>query len=269
MSFLLMILVLIAPAFAELDRINIKNLDLNYVSPEGKGEFEKLSIGLELTKVTYPVEIFRRDHAFDILSPFIDFQWLNPFAFIHNAQKINTKQLNLNIDHKLHYLRGDALSLTTEKATEIGLKQYNITCQGSSTEKDPLERLKYDCLENIDVTVNHLELPVEFFNSLATQLPDEPTEEAGEMPADDLALSLKKGDFSAQLRVKLILRATLRVKGHARLENEGSVFAIRVDEIKYGIIPVTNIVMNELRRQVRKPNVVIDPPWIRIKSGNK
>lgn len=269
MSYLFLILVFIAPAFANLDSIHIKNLDLNYVYPEGQGEFEKLSIGVELSKQTYPVQIYRREKTFDIISPFVDFQWLNPITFVHNAQKVSTTKLNLNINRGEQYARGESLSFVGEKTGEILLNKYDFTCVGTSVAKDPVVRLQEDCLNKMDATVSHMELPFEFLTTLASQLPDVPTESEAEMPAHDFSLTLNQGDFYSYVRIKYVVRAYLKIWGHTQMENNGSTLAIRVDQIKYGILPVTTLVMNELRRQVRSPNVTIDPPWIRIKLGTK
>lgn len=268
MAYLLLILAFMSSAFADLDKLQIKNLDLNYVYPEGSGEFEKLSIGIE-KKQTYPVQIYRREKTFDVVSPFVEFQWLNPITFVHNAQKIATKKLNLHLDHKEHYARGESLSLTPEKGGEILLDKYNITCQGNSVEKDPIKRIMSDCMEKLDVTISHMELPFEFLTTLASQLPDVPTEAEGDMPANDFYLTNVKGDFYSYVRVKYVVKAYLKIWGHGQIENDGKTFAVRMDKIMYGILPVTTLVMNELRRQIKHPDVTIDPPWIRIKMENK
>lgn len=268
MAYFLLMLALMTSAFAELDKIQIKNLDLNYVYPEGSGEFEKLIISIE-KKQTYPIQIYRRDKTFDIISPFVEFQWLNPIAFVHNAQKIAAKKLNLNLGHLEHSLRGESLGLIQEKGGEILLDQYSVSCAGSSAEKDPIKRILKDCMDKMDITISHMELPFEFLTSLATQLPDVPTEAENEMPANDFYLTNVKGDFYSYVRIKYVIKAYLKIWGHAQIENDGKTFAVRMDKIMYGILPVTNLVMNELQRQIKHPDVTIDPPWIRIKMDNK
>ncbi|MCE9500261.1 MAG: hypothetical protein K8R21_07165, partial [Leptospira sp.] len=59
----------------------------------------------------------------------------------------------------------------------------------------------------------------------------------------------------------------LKVAGHAQFENDGKTFAIRVDEIKFGILPITNTVLSEMQARIKDPKVKIDPPWIRITVG--
>lgn len=269
MSYFLLILLVAFPALADLDNIQIKNLDLNYVYPQGTGEVEKLSIGVAVKKLGYQVDVYRRDHSFDVLSPFIDFQWVDPMPFIHNMQSAHTQKLNLKVDKGDHYLRGESLEFTGEKTGQFVFRKYDMSCVGTSAAVKPVQRLKTDCLEKLEASVSHMELPFQFLTDLAAQLPDIQTESEGNIPANDFALSVLKGDFYSYLRIKYVVSAYLKIWGHAQYENNGKTIAIRIDSIKYGILPVTTLVMNELRRQIHHPKVTITPPWIRIQIGNE
>ncbi|MBA2406310.1 MAG: hypothetical protein H0V66_16150 [Bdellovibrionales bacterium] len=271
MSYFLLILIFVSPAFAGLDKIAIKNLDLDYVYPQGTGLVEKVSVGIAIEKseTAYPVEIFRRDNAFDVTSTFVDFQWLDPIPFVHNMLKAKTEKLNLKVDKNDHYLNGDLLRFTGEKTGEVVLKKYKLTCKGPSVSKDPVERLKTDCLEKLEAHVSYMELPFQFLTDLASQLPDVPTETEGDIPANDFGLTVTKGDYYSYLRIKYVVNAYLKFWGHVKHENDGKTLAIRIDLVKFGILPVTALVMNQLRRQINHPRVTITPPWIRIKLGNE
>lgn len=271
MSYLLLILLSTFPAFAGLDNITIKNLDLDYVYPHGSGMVEKVSVGVttKSQQAAYPVEIFRREKDFAVNSEYVDFQWLDPIPFVHNMQKATTQQLNLKIHKQLHYVNGELLKFTGEKTGEFVLKKYNISCAGPSVAIDPIDRLKTDCLEKLHATIAHMELPFEFLTDIASQLPDVPTESDTDMPANDFGLTVTKGDFYSYVRIKYVVNAYLKLWGHIQYEDGGKTLAIRMDSIKFGILPVTTLVMNELRRQVQHPRVKIDPPWIRIQLGNE
>jgi hypothetical protein len=269
MSYLLLILIILSPAFAALDKIQIKNLNLNYSLPQGSGDVEKVSVGISLQKQSYPIEVRREENSFDVFSQFVDFQWMNPIPFFHNIQKGSTKGLNLKVDRLNHFLTGVDLRFTGENSGEFVFKKFDLNCQGSSLEVLPVDRLKTDCLEKMQATISNMELPFEFLNTIASQLPDIPTETDGDMPANDFALNIKEGNFFSYLRIKYVVRAYLKFWGQVQYEDEGRVLAIRMDQIKYGVLPVTTLVMNELRRQIKHPNVSVTPPWIRIKLENK
>lgn len=267
MPFLLLIVLSIVPALATLEKISIQNLDLNYASPMGGGEFEKLTLGIKSKEQTYPVEIHRRDHSIEILSPFISFEWMRPLPFVHNLQTASTKQLSLKLDWKEQLLSAEALGMMPQKGGEFIFKNVNLKCLGNTDDRDPLIRLMYDCHEKMNFTVSQMELPFAFLTELAEELPPITTDE--DLPANDFSLSLEQGDFYSYLRIKYIVRAYLKIWGHMQYEEEGKVLAIKVNLIKYGILPVTNLVMNQLQSRVNSPYVTINPPWIKIKLGNK
>ncbi len=269
MSYLILIIFLISSALAGLDKIQIKNLDLNYESPYGTGVVEKVSVGVSIkSQALYPVEVHRRNDSFEVLSPFVDFQWMNPIPFFHNLQKVSLEKLNLKIDRAEHFLKGEALSFTGEKSENFVFGKYDLNCQGTSNAIEVVERLKVDCLDKLEATVAHMELPFQFLSAIASQLPDVPTETEGDIPANDFTLSIYKGDFFSHMRIKYVVRAYLKFWGHAQFENEGKTLAIRLDSVKFGVLPVTPLVFAELSRQVNHPRVSINPPWIRIQLGN-
>lgn len=269
MSYFLLLFIFINTAFAGLDKLQIKNLDFDYQIPYGKGEVEKISIGINLKNQIYPVEVFRRDESFDLLSPFIDFQWEKPIPFFHNLKNASTRKLNLKVDNKEHYLKGESLKFAGEKTGDFILGKFDLACFGSSAALKPIDRVKDDCLEKMEATVNHMELPFKFLTEISSQLPDVVTETEGNIPANDFALSVLKGDFYSYFRIKYIVKAYLKIWGHGQYENNKETFAIRVDSIKFGLLPVTTLVMLVLQNQIQHPRISINPPWIRIHLGNE
>lgn len=267
MSFLIFALLLVSSAFATLEKINIQNLDVGYTYPYGTGEFEKLSLGVELVAAKYPVEFFRRDASYEIVTPFVTFEYLNPSPFVHNVQNLTVKSLYLDLNYKNSSLKANSLHFRGASTGEVILDKVDFSCQGNSVMKDPIDRLKEDCVEKMSAKATHMNLPFEVLKSIEKELPDEETEVATEMPADDFSLTMTKGDFYSYVRIKILIRAYLKIWGHVQYEDAGKTTAIRVDTIKFGILPVTDLVMNILRREISSETVIVDPPWIRIKSG--
>jgi hypothetical protein len=269
MSYVLILIVLLSNAFAGLEKIKVNNLNLNYIYPQGSGELDKLSFGAGAAfhKLSYPLNIYRRENSFEIISEIIDIEWLNPFPFAHNIQSASTEQLNLKIEKGEHDLNLKTFKFAGEKTGEFALQNLKVSCRGSSNGKNIILRLKADCLEKMVADIEHMVLPLEFLKVIADKLPE--TAPEVDLPANDFFLNIEKGDFYSFVRIKLVLPAYLRLWGHTQFEDEGKTIAIRMDTIKYGILPVTSIVMKELARQVNHPSVKIDPPWIRIKLGNR
>lgn len=269
MSFLFLTVFLIFPAFAGLEKIQLKNLDLHYVNPVGTGSVEKLTIGMGLPskKENHPVSIYRREDSFEIESSFAQFEWLNPITFIHDLSALETEKLNLDILPSGHKLKAQHLKFISSKQNEFSFEDFAVSCRGQSLEKDVFSKLKEDCLNEMEVIIRHMDIPSQFLKTIAEQLPEAPAD--SDFPANDFFASLAKGNFYSYVRIKFVIPAYLKIWGYSQFEDNGKTIAIRVDEVKYGVLPVTTIVMKELKRLVTHPKVTINPPWIKIKLGKE
>ncbi len=269
MSTLLLSFLLILPAFSVIEKIQVKNLDLDYLTPNGSGTFEKLNIGMGLPPTlqgdTYPVSVYWREKSFLVMSPFADFEWLNPYNFIHAFKSLGTEKFNLDIGKKEHELTTVKLKFVSEKNDEFVFEDLSIKCAGENKEESLILKIKEDCTNQMQVVIKHMQIPGQFLKTIAEKLPEAPAET--EFPANDFYLDLSQGHFYSYVKIKFVLPAYLKIWGFAQFEDSGKTIAIKVDEIRYGLIPVTSIVMTELKKLIKNPRVTIDPPWVRIKIG--
>jgi hypothetical protein len=257
-------------AFANLQSVSIKDLDLDYSHPQGFGEVEKFGISLSAKShsyVRYPLEIRHEENSLKVMLQMLEFNWINPYPFIAEAKKIKSRAAFLQLKIGESFLNAKELQFISSAGTDFSFSGVEAQCQGGSSRRDPIQRLTYDCIEKARVKMARVEIPLKFLDDLAQELPPVPDE--AQIPADDFGLAVDNGKFFSHLKVKMVLRATLRIWGHAQFENNHETLAVRVDQIKYGILPVTGLVMNELRRQIKHPDVTITPPWIRINLGKK
>ncbi len=251
-------------AFASLQKINIKNLDLNYVYPQGSGTFEKLQIGIKsFNEPTYPVDVIREESSFLLTTPFVDFTWLNPVKFIHDLASFETRKLGATLDKKDHAVVAEGLKFNPQGMGEFSLEKFLLLCSGISEKPRIEERLIEDCQKSLTAKIEKIVAPVNLF------VPDLPEvfEESEELPGSDFILNIKEGDFDLGVRIKYYLRAYVSAWGNLTLENDNNLAVIRVDKIKYGYLPVTTLVLNQIRSRINNPNIEVDPPYIRIKLG--
>lgn len=250
-------------AHAGVDSLSVKNLDLSYQRPYGKGQVEKASLGLSLYEGPYPVEVYRTDDALKLESPFFNLFWNSPMEFFHNMENLEGKKMNLSIG-KLHHT-AEALHLTAGPAGqgEYKFDHVSMECKGSSLSKELQTRLIEDCREEMTLVAKRVDVPTDFILvDLLGKLPKGPLEM--DAPADHLRLTSDKGDFSLVFYLKYYIYAGLRAWGHMSFEDNNKMMVIRVDKIKFGFLSVTQIVMNELERRVDHPSVKVEPPYIKI-----
>jgi hypothetical protein len=268
-SLLLLLCLTSFDAFARLEKLTIQNLDLEYALPYGKGTVDRVGIGISLAPQSFEVEVHRLNDSFAVTSPYLDFSWINPMSFFHDLEEISAKKTNANLGSlKVHNLESEYLMFRPKERGQYKVTDVRGNCEGEATGLFEI-RLMEDCRTKMDLTIKKIDIPTDFIlYKIAQDLPEVETVEA-DIPGSNVIFSSRNGDFALQIYVKFWIRAGIRAWGHVQYENNYKTIAIRVDQIKYGILPVTNLVMKKLKEVIKSPNVTVDPPWIRINlEGN-
>ena len=263
-SLFLLTLLLSSSAFASFEKLNVKNLDLDYKAPHGAGTVEKVGIGMSLGPVAFPVEINRTENAFELTSPYVDFTWYKPLKFIYDVQELVTKSTSTALGTDVHFVESDYLMVKPGKGGEYKAEKLKLTCDGDAKGTFE-ERLMEDCRTNLDLTIKKIDVPVDFFLvRLLESFPQFPAPDTDDMPGDNVIATVKNGEFYLQVYIKYVFRAGLRAWGHLQYENNRKVVALRIDTIKFGYLNITSLAMKKLQEVIKSPDVKIDPPWIRI-----
>jgi hypothetical protein len=261
--FVSFLILLFSPAHAGLESLSVKNLDLDYVQPFGKGQVEKASLGLSLYEGPYPIEVHRTPTALKLESAFFSLIWEKPIKFIHDMDRLLGKEMNLSLGHKKHSASAKHITASPQGQSEFKFDQVSVDCQGQSVAADTEIRLMDDCRENFDLIARRVDIPTDFFlHDILAQFPQMPSH--NEAPADHLKIISRSGDFSLVFYVKYFFYAGLRAYGHMKYENDYKSVVIRVDQIRFGYLTVTKLLMRELQERVKHPAIKIDPPYIRI-----
>ncbi len=246
-------------AFAGLRHLGVKNLSLEYTSPNGVGSVEKLDIGLSKT-LNHPLEVVRVEDTFVVKTPMLDFHWLAPWKFLLDAKKLTLNQANASAGKGKH-----DFSVANAKVTlngEFSVRNAVAHCEGSSEERDIENQLLEDCREKMTAEADRLDVPLDFvLVDVLARLPMPEEEE----PLKNFTLKMEHGDFYMYFYASYVFKAGLRTWGAVHYEDELKTMVIRVDLIKFGILPVTSIVMKELRERIKDPKIEIKPPFIRIR----
>ncbi len=247
-----------------INKVYIEDLNLDYVAPLGKGSLVKLNLGFGNMKqmAPYPVEVSVQEEAIFVLSPVAEITWEDYPKFLLDIDKLGATHLNASVSKKEHYLKAYDLTFRPKKNQLYGLNGVNLKCIGNSASKDLIQRVFDDCRESLEGSVSKMNGPL--MRYILDVLSDPPNNLVEEIAPKDLEVSIKNGQIFLNLAVKFIITARARVWGEVFYENDYKTIAIRVDQIKYGIIPVTRIVLSQLRSRVKHPQVTVTPPWIRI-----
>ena len=266
-AILLLITFLSSTAYAGFEKISVKNLNLVYQDGHGEGTLEKVGLGYSLknVQVPYRIAIEKTEDSFEVTSEFLDFSWINPYKFFHNAEKLNTKNTDFSIGGSVHSLVSESLSIMPKDRGLYQASKVSIKCEGQGTGTLKVRVLE-DCRQKLDASVKRIEVPSDFIlYRILYSLPE--IQSDLEFPGDNLILTSRDGQFNLQLYIKYYVYAGLRANGRFHYEDDHQTIAIKVNQIKFGILNVTNFVMRRLQAVNRSPDIKIDPPWIRINIG--
>ena len=256
---------MLLPAFAGFEGIIIKNLDLDYARPHGSGQVHKVSLNLSsFMQGPMPINVHRTDEALVVVTPFVDLIWKNPLPLLHNAENVQTSGLNVQMGFLEHVIEASFLKATPKGQGEFKFENLSLICKGSSSERLFSNRLKDDCRESMVIKSKKVEIPEDF---LLTDILQGllPITDQIDFPADDLLVDVKNGHFTSVFYFRLFLYAGLRAYGHVSYEDNRETVVLRVDQIRWGYLPVTKIIMKELMKRNKYSNVTIEPPFIRIR----
>lgn len=264
---LILIAFLSSLAHAGFEKISVKKLNLTYQDSYGEGTLEKVGLGYSLknVQVPYRISIERTDEAFEVTSEFLDFSWIKPYKIFHNAEKFHATNTDFSIGDKIHFLESDSLSIMPKDRGLYEAHKVSVKCEGQGT-GILKTRVLEDCRHKLDASVKRIEVPADFIlYRILYSLPELQSEL--EFPGDNLIFTSRNGQFNLQLYIKYYVYAGLRANGRFHYENDYQTIAINVNQIKFGILNVTNFVMRRLQAVNKSPDIKIDPPWIRINIG--
>lgn len=265
MRFLFLFLILLPTlSFAGLNEIRVKNLTGDYVAPAGSGTFEKFSVDLSLLPSKYPFDLSLTDTGYLLATPMADIHWTKPPKFIHESESLMVRGLDLKLGRGEHEARAPFLSYNS-----ANLDHPHLRCKGETKNSDFLYEVLGDCLQEMIFTSEKVQVPddfflLDFFRKIhgTSNLPDS--------RFDKFLLTSRKGDFYLYFLTTYYVRAGLRAWGSSSFDEKAEVLTLKVNLIKFGIFPVTSLVMDEVKKAFEgNPDVTVEPPYIKIKMKSE
>jgi hypothetical protein len=252
-----------------LERLTLTNLSLDYLRPYGKGEVEKVSIDFSAKNdfnAPYPVELFRTDENFELKSEYFDVTWIKPWSFIHNISQFSIIGTYADFGRKDHSARARKITLGPNSLGKFILSNLLLKCVGNSEHSDVEFRIIEDCHKKLDLTIEDVDVSINsMIAKIMASIPQQQPLNVEDRPIDNMTLKVNEGNFHLSLYTKVVFYAGLRAWGNLSFKNNYEFAEIRIDQIKFGYISITPIVMRELRKRIKHPDVEISGNTIKIK----
>jgi hypothetical protein len=250
-------------ALASFEKLNVENLDLDYKIPFGVGTVKKVGMGILLAPEVFPIQINRTVNAFELTSPYVDFTWNRPLKLVYDVEEFAARGTSLSLGTDIHFVEGQYLMVKSSESGEFKAENLRAFCDGDA-KGELATRLLEDCRTKLHLAIKKIDLPIDFyFLKILRSLPQYPEPDT-DRSEDNVLGTIQNGEFFFQFYFNYLFRIGLRAWGHLKYENNHQVVALRMDTIKFGFIDVTDVVMNKMQDMIKSPDVIIDPPWIRI-----
>ncbi len=263
--FSLLVLLCSFLANAELKSIESKNLNFYYLHPSGFGEIEQLKINLKKQIIPGPVtfEITALRPGFSIDLPFFQLQWTGEEPILEQVKELRVKSSHIVLNTSKHEAILEEVDLVHELLKKMSIRKMNASCTGVSVSQDLEIRLLEDCLSESKLTIKEFYLPLGrvIIGEIIEGLPDQSDEDIASVP-HDVEWESKQGSFFLGAKIKLLVRSRVKVKGHWNVDQLNKELVIRLDEVKFGILPITELVFKELEDRLKDPKITVKKPFI-------
>lgn len=250
MKFLFLLSVIVPTlSFAQVKDVHIQNFSLTYQDPSGKGHashFDYSLPGKKALKEEQSVEVTKVGQDFHLILSGTETREMTVAgapAFLTEAQTINLVNLNLNVDQKL------GLSVTEgafhSAKDDLELKNIALNCNRAAAQAELMDQALVGCVESMSLTTS------QFSSSVVEK----------SVGIKGLKLSVSQGDLSLSAEVKAQISGTARGKGKISYDPATGVVAIKLNEVKFGILNVTGQVFDALKKQ-ESEKLKVQKPWI-------
>lgn len=246
-------------AFAGLKTLGVEDLNLDYVAPNGTGTIEKVSIGMS-KGLAHPLEVERIEDTFVVKTPMLDFTWIEPWRFLFEAERLSLSGAKIDAGNGRLDVSLGAGKLFMKG--EYAIRNAVIHCEGQSELPELQDQVLENCRDHLTASADRFDVPLDgLLADVLARLPRPEEEE----PLKNFTLTVRDGDFYMYFLASVVVKAGLRTWGAAHYEEEMKVLVIRIDLIKFGVLPVTALVLRELKERIKDPSIEVRPPFIRVR----
>ncbi|MFL5785961.1 MAG: hypothetical protein ACJ76H_15185 [Bacteriovoracaceae bacterium] len=248
-------------SFAGLERLSMTNLNFDYTCPQGSGSADKIDVGVSKMS-SEDVSVEKIDDTFVARTGVVSFQWVDPWKELLNIEKLNLTGVTFSASKLVHDISVPQGSVTYKG--EYKVVNGTLHCEGTSALPDLEDRILEDCRDSMKVEMDRFDVPTDFFLfDLLSRIP----QVEDERPLKNFTLTVKEGDFYLYFLANYVVKAGLRAWGNVSYEDDLKTMVIRVDLVKFGVIPITSLVMKELKNRIKSPDITVDPPFVRIRMS--
>lgn len=261
-------------AFAiDLSKIQIQLDQLSFQNNKGSGLLNNLTLETDVgfktnteastDKAPMKVNLSRKGKTVNINTGVMNISVQNANDLLAKIDVFQLSKLNLMMGLGQHKFNVSSAYIKHQSTGEIHAAGLELECAYKDQGVLDFSKVTDQCLAKSSIHADQLEIPDMnfFFQESFIGLSLEPETEALQT-VKDLEMEISKGDFQLSLKVKGIPLVRIKALGNVKADINKRQATIRVDKVKLGLVGVTDIVMNQLKKTLPPENFRVDPPFI-------
>jgi hypothetical protein len=260
----LFLFISISSVQANLEVLEIENMNLSYLAPKGEGKIQRFRFGVDTGRVGQKVQdplppflteihvenqngdlIFESAHSYVI--------WREAPHFFTNAVKIFSRKLDLYLTYKKTAIKADMVDYDFVDQ-RYRLTDLTGTCSSLNAGRQIPWRLVENCFNQAELQIGKVHfktLQTNFLQSLLLATLQE-MNQPEILPIDTLAdvkVSLKDKKFSATTAFPQVFNLDLLFKSNLDWNSKDKILTMDVETVKIGIISVKKLFLDQLAKR--------------------
>lgn len=257
---------LISPQVLSEDwRVEIKDFSFKYDDPKGSGEASHFSRNQKnmVGAVRVEMEKIDKDFAFKVSgSENQDVVLKQAPDFLVKARTMNVQDLNFSYQDELRFNLGEGEFLSEDDALMV--RNFSLNCDKEAAFPEVIDQVIAGCIRKLNLNSSSFssELVEESLVKAVTSsvmIAVSGQNGVQSLGVKSLNLTVNAGKFELAADVKAQISGKVKGRGFISYDQNTGRIAVKITEVKFGILNVTGKVFDELKKQKNDKLVVKEP----------
>jgi hypothetical protein len=237
-------------SLAETIQVSVNDFNFTYNDPHGLGTASSFSRSkLKTDQVEVAVERIDKDLRFAVTGvENLEFELKNAPAFMIQAETMSVSNFNMNLAEKLNLSLG--AGRFNSPNDNLKLDGFFLDCQRDKSKSEIMDQLLNGCVQKMILKNSKFSSQDAegFLGAIHSSISVSLSEKA-DLGVNSLEMKTTNGKFDLIAEVKSSISGKVKSNGNISYDHVTGRLAIKVSEIKFGILNITRKVFDELKKK--------------------
>lgn len=245
--------------FAANPSVEVTNFNFEYQDPKGHGTADSFSAqAFRDNSVTVDVEKQDKDFLLKVQGAANgEYVLKNAPELLTSAKNISLQVFNLNFNNNFSMSLDEGYFESPD--SELLLQKLSLSCVRNNSEKDPQDQIVGGCTQQLTLKSSKFtsnSLTKDFINSLVSGVIGA---KVSNVSITGLDLKINGGNYNLSAEVKAQISGKAKSYGQMTYDSSNKVLTIKITEVKFSVLNVTNQVFDELKKNENEKMKVSKP----------